>query len=554
MRIRAATWVLLLLMITGGIPIASAMEDVVIPQQISQNGDDNTFVANNIPVGKVFDAVAEKLGKPVILSQAAAKKKVTGNFSLARPTEMFKALTRRIALIWYDDGASIYVYDSSEMSSQLIRTENVTLATLKAFIQNTGIYDARYPLRAQGDGHLIYVAGPPLYVELIHSAARYLDRYEGVESNRNMVLVPLKNSFVNDRSYSQRGNNVVIPGMVSVLRELFTQSADNEETNISLSRSEDGVEDTMESVAMMGPSNSAAEAEPSLTIVGYPNSNTLLLKGDARQVAYVRQTVAMLDSARRQIELSLWIIDISRTRFNDLGVRWQAGANIGGNGVIFNNSTINSQDSFSFLAKVNAISREGDAQIVSRPLVLTQENVPALFDNNTSFYTRVEGERVAALEQVTYGTMISVLPRIAENSAVEMEVDIEDGNLVSDSQGASAEIGGLPVVNRTNISTVARIPETGSLLIGGYTRTQKQQGQEKIPLLGDIPLIGRLFSYNNRNNQDMIRVFLIRPRLLGDNESWDGSQFSSPDVLTRRLTDTNVTLQATIKLLQKTMR
>lgn len=74
-------------------------------------------------------------------------------------------------------------------------------------------------------------------------------------------------------------------------------------------------------------------------------------------------------------------------------------------------------------------------------MILTQENVPALFDNNTSFYTRVEGERVATLEQVTYGTMINVLPRLSSaGNSVEMEVTIEDGGLSRDKSGKVADV------------------------------------------------------------------------------------------------------------------
>ncbi len=96
----------------------------------------------------MFDAVAERLNKPIILSKLAAQK-VTGNFNLAHADEMFKALSRRIALVWYDDGASIYVYDNSEMRSAIIPTNNVSSNQLLNYIQRNGIYDSRFPVRSQ---------------------------------------------------------------------------------------------------------------------------------------------------------------------------------------------------------------------------------------------------------------------------------------------------------------------------------------------------------------------------------------------------------------------
>ncbi|MCF6575796.1 EscC/YscC/HrcC family type III secretion system outer membrane ring protein, partial [Escherichia coli] len=109
---KGAIFIALLLL---SVNVHSAQSETFIAEPMAQEKSNDTFVANNIAVGKVFEAVAEQLNKPIILSKLAAQKKVTGNFNLANADEMFKALTRRIALVWYDDGASIYVYDNSEM-------------------------------------------------------------------------------------------------------------------------------------------------------------------------------------------------------------------------------------------------------------------------------------------------------------------------------------------------------------------------------------------------------------------------------------------------------
>ncbi len=89
-------------------------------------------------------------------------------------------------------------------------------------------------------------------------------------------------------------------------------------------------------------------------------------------------------------------------------------------------------------------------------MILTQENILALFDNNTSFYARLQGERVASLEKVTYGTMISVLLRVSASRSVEMEINIEDRGLSRGSSGNTADVGGLPQVNRSSINTPSR--------------------------------------------------------------------------------------------------
>ncbi|MFS1562346.1 MAG: hypothetical protein ACL7AX_00740 [Candidatus Arsenophonus phytopathogenicus] len=64
----------------------------------------------------------------------------------------------------------------------------------------------------------------------------------------------------------------------------------------------------------------------------------------------------------------------------------------------------------------------------ARSIILTQENTPTIFDNSTTFYTQVREERIATLESATFGTMISVLPRLSPaGNEIEMVINLEDG-------------------------------------------------------------------------------------------------------------------------------
>ena len=59
---------------------------------------------------------------------------------------------------------------------------------------------------------------------------------------------------------------------------------------------------------------------------------------------------------------------------------------------------------------------------------------------------------------------------------------------------------------------MARVPQGKSLLVGGYTRNTNTYESRKIPILGSIPFIGKLFSYEGTNENNIVRVFLIEPR------------------------------------------
>lgn len=541
----------------------SAQAEIIVAEPVTQSKNHDTFVANNIVVGKVFDAVAERLNKPIILSKLAAQKKVTGNFNLAHADEMFKALSRRIALVWYDDGASIYVYDNSEMRSAIIPTNNVSSNQLLNYIQRNGIYDSRFPVRSQEGERLLFVSGPPLYIELIKAASLYFAEQIRKEelSSGEVAVIPLKHASVTDRSYSLRGQNITIPGLLNVINNLFQNGATSDETliiqppSVAVNSTGDSIDELMDEP--IGGSSPSADKPQLITrkpsnsafsLVAHPDSNSLIVKGSQEQIRYVRQLVNTLDMRRRQVELSLWIIDITRSELDNLGVNWEVGTfNTGTGSVSFNRSTLsNSQQ---FLLQIDALNKKGNGHIVSRPVLLTQENIPALFDNNTSFYAKLQGERIATLEQVTYGTMVSVMPRISAGNNVEMEVSIEDGAENRDSMGKTSSVEGLPAVNRTSINTVARIAKDSSLLIGGYTREQYVENESKIPFLGDLPYVGGLFSHSSTNQQKMVRLFLIQPRLLNENEGWDGRQFSEKT----RITNHDSQLHGTVQFLQQYM-
>ncbi|MBF4211713.1 EscC/YscC/HrcC family type III secretion system outer membrane ring protein, partial [Pseudomonas donghuensis] len=93
--------------------------------------------------------------------------------------------------------------------------------------------------------------------------------------------------------------------------------------------------------------------------------------------------VAALDEPKRHVELSLWIIDLQKDDLNELGVDWRGSLKVGSKvGASLNGGSLSTLDSTSFMAAISALETDSRARVVSRPVVLTQENVPAIFDNN----------------------------------------------------------------------------------------------------------------------------------------------------------------------------
>lgn len=492
----------------------------------------NGYVARNESISSLLETMGYYLTKPVIVSKIAARKQVSGRFDFDDADRTLDQLSRKLGLIWYSDGTTIYVYDASEMRNAVVTLQTMTLERFNAFLQNSGLYDARYKIKGQQNLNTFYVSGPPVYVDLILNAVKLIDkRNDDIELGLQKIgVIRLNNTFVNDRSYDLRGQKVIIPGMATVIERLLEnekkiQSNSDVSMPAPMPDFPEGAVPLNEDKKNLPTQFMPTAQINNVKVIAYPDTNSILVKGTTEQVNFIEKLVTALDVSKRHIELSLWIIDIDKSNLDQLGVNWSGSVKAGDHfGIEFNkNGAISTLDGSKFLASIQALEQKKRAFVVSRPVLLAQENVPAIFDNNRTFYAKLIGERTTSLEQVTWGTLISVIPRFSAQGEIEMNLNIEDGK--EDDSNSSASGDFLPEVGRTLISTVARVPQGKSLLIGGYTRDATTTEETKIPLLGDIPLLGSLFTYKGHNNNNTIRVFLIHPREI--KESLDDVPFDS---------------------------
>ena len=492
------------------------------------------YVAKNEGIQYLFNALSSEAKKPYILSKLAQKKTVTGDFDISSPGRFLDKISNQIGLVWYDDGQSVFVYDNSELKNAIVMLRSATLSTLNEFLQRTGLATTRYPIRGEVRNNAFYVAGPPAYVDLVVNAASYLDDlYRNVDLNKQRIsIIKLQNTFVSDRKIKVRDQELVVPGIGKVIEGILANDRRELISMTSLPISTSAKVEPQDKGSVTTEKKTVNDVSQ-IRVIPYPDTNSLLVKGTQEQIDLIQTLVEQLDIPKRHIELSLWIIDISKNDLDKLGIDWQGAINLGSKAQVSLNTsngsaTTSTLDGNRFLAQISALNSKGLAEVVSRPILLTQDNVPASFDHNNTFYTKLEAERVANLESVTYGTMINVLPRFSPSgNDVEMVLDIEDGQ----TQDSSSDVNGIPVVTRTKLSTIARVPKDMSLLIGGYTLDQYTKKKTKIPLLGDLPYVGGAFRSDSESITKMVRVFLIQPKLLELGASWNPREFSAAPTL-----------------------
>lgn len=275
----------------------------------------------------------------------------------------------------------------------------------------------------------------------------------------------------------------------------------------------------------------AAQGGPRIAID--PSLNAIIVRDRPENMPAYEGLVRALDVAPQIVELEATIIDLNIDKLREIGINWRIrsegfNALFGGDILRRSGNPINDTSRFGspneglslggviganreFIGRLSALERRGAAKIVSRPQIVTLSNIEAVFDRTRTFYVRVAGDRQVDLFNVTAGTVLRVNPHVLIDNGVpriRMVVGVEDGTILD------SEVDDVPVVERASVNTQAMINEGEGLLLGGLTVNASFDGESKIPLLGDIPILGELFKSRNKTRQQTERLFLITPRII----------------------------------------
>ncbi|TGX52235.1 EscC/YscC/HrcC family type III secretion system outer membrane ring protein [Sphingomonas gei] len=269
--------------------------------------------------------------------------------------------------------------------------------------------------------------------------------------------------------------------------------------------------------------------------------NAIIVRDVPERMAAYDSLIRALDVEPQIVEIEATIIDINVDRLQKLGINWRFGS--GGFGALFGNGTSDDtrllpipgtsrRDNVSnitpsgaggtistiigsqreFLGRVTALENKGAARIVSRPQIMTLSNVEAVFDRTRTFYVRVAGREEVDLFNVTAGTVMRVNPHVFrdhDQTRIRVLVNIEDGSI-----SPNSAVENIPIVDRASVATQGMVLDGESLLLGGMTIDADSNDETKVPLLGDIPLLGELFKFRTKQRGHTERLFLITPRLV----------------------------------------
>ncbi|MDF7806783.1 type II secretion system secretin GspD [Pontiellaceae bacterium B12219] len=300
-------------------------------------------------------------------------------------------------------------------------------------------------------------------------------------------------------------------------------------------------------------------------ILADERSNSILLMGSKGDIAAIKEVIKTLDVMLEQVVIEAAIFEIGLTESLRHGMDWLYRATdntkIGGwdgqsligstNGLgtvaagaltyYQNVSGINTE------VAINLAATDNDVKLLSTPVIMTTDNTEAILSigeqrpvvTSTDSFSSTGGSLRSNYEYKDIGIQLTVTPRINPQRFVVMEVVQK-----ADQIGGNVTIDGneVPIILNREFEASIAVPDGGTVALGGLVQTEKSDSITKIPLLGDIPFIGRyLFSSVSESEVQRELVVLMTPYVMTDlhqlkseterlyrgtnlrQESWNGS-------------------------------
>jgi general secretion pathway protein D len=303
--------------------------------------------------------------------------------------------------------------------------------------------------------------------------------------------------------------------------------------------------------------------------------NSLIITAAPEDYDVVRDVIRQLDIRRRQVYVEAAIIEISQTKLKQLGFEFQAalptggsvqplgGTNFGGigqaatgpaglagltglaAGVVKGFFTFNGTQFLNVLALVRALQSEDDVNVLSTPHLLTTDNQKAeiVVGENVPFISAQSqttgGNILTSIERKDVGITLRLTPRVSEGEFVKLDIYQEISSLTQDPAFDTNRVG--PVITKRYATTTVVAKDGQTIAIGGLIKDNVDRTRSKVPILGDIPLLGRLFQYYKRQADKTNLLIFITPTIVKDDTLSDITQRKRQELLEKSRPETDET-------------
>ncbi|NOQ77821.1 MAG: type II secretion system secretin GspD [Gammaproteobacteria bacterium] len=259
------------------------------------------------------------------------------------------------------------------------------------------------------------------------------------------------------------------------------------------------------------------------------NSNALVIKSSYAKFIEIKDVVSKLDIPRAQVHIEAILAEVSFSLEKELGVKWKT--SVSGSGVaanvetglalkdIFSLSYLNSAGDIK--AVLSILQSDTDSNILSTPSLLTLDNQEAsiIVGENVPFLTGSQQSQdglanpFQTIERRDVGLTLKVTPRLNKGSTIIMKIYQEVSNVLPKVQNiAAVDL----VTKKRAIETTVMVEDKGMVVLGGLIQDDLTNTVNKVPILGDIPLLGELFKSSKVETRKANLMVFIKPTILNN--------------------------------------
>ena len=265
--------------------------------------------------------------------------------------------------------------------------------------------------------------------------------------------------------------------------------------------------------------------EHEVAVVAEPLSNTLLLSANPRYFEQIRALIEELDKPQQQVLIQVLLAEVTLDQGRDLGLEWTyngvsyaAGIDISEAKWIASgfSSAVTGGD-YHFL--LQALETSGRLEVLSRPQIVTADNRPATINIGqrvpliTDSRVTQQGDTINSFRYEDIGVNLSVTPKISPDGFVTMEIGTTNSAISSSSVEINASAT-VPIINQRRANTTVSVQSGQTIIIGGLIATTDDKRIKKVPVLGDIPVLGYLFSKSQMSRDRKELLILLTPQVL----------------------------------------
>ncbi|MCS7057929.1 MAG: type II and III secretion system protein [Meiothermus sp.] len=277
------------------------------------------------------------------------------------------------------------------------------------------------------------------------------------------------------------------------------------------------------------PGQAQAQTTPQVTVVAEPRTNTLIVTGSAEQITLAERLIPSLDRPVQQVQLQIRVQAVQSEVIRNLGIKWEtvSGGNLvasflsTGLNLIFD--VTRSLTSLNIRAVLDALEQQNLSRRLSDANVLVEDNYGA--DTTDLRATGAKGAEIKvggrllipitvgdqiSVREFDYGLLVRVRPQITADGNILLEVFTQTGG-----DPAAGPSNSIRIPQQTTLSKL-RIRNGQTVVLGGLIQKVTDTSDIKIPLLGDIPLLGELFKQRTSSVKDDELIVIITGSIVQD--------------------------------------